>query len=351
MNAHRVESPPKARPGDRVAVVSPSWAAPAVFPAIHEQAMRRLADATGLVPIEFPTTRRLDASPEDRASDLMSAFADPSIRAIVATIGGEDQLRVIPHLDPDIALRDPKPFVGYSDNTNLLHWLWTIGIGGFYGGSTQVHVGPGPGIDEVHLRSLRAALLDGGALDIIDPGESEDLGIPWDDPRSLREHGEREATEPWTWSGGSRPVSGRTWGGCLEVLDWIMVADRFPFSPDVLDGTILLMETSETLPSADWVSGMLQAMGERGLLAPLAGVIAARPPTSSLTEHPEPAARAARREAQRDAILTQLDRYCPDAVVCVGPPFGHTRPQWILPHGGPVALDPSSGTISATYSW
>ena len=40
--------------------------------------------------------------------------------------------------------RDPKPFLGYSDNTNLLHWLWSSGVAGFYGGSTQVHLGPGP---------------------------------------------------------------------------------------------------------------------------------------------------------------------------------------------------------------
>lgn len=35
---------------------------------------------------------------------------------------------------------DPKPFLGYSDDTNLLCWLWTNGIAGFHGGSTQVQV-------------------------------------------------------------------------------------------------------------------------------------------------------------------------------------------------------------------
>src|SRR6476659_4329973 len=91
--------PPKARPGDRVAVVSPSFAAPAVAPAVHEQAMRRLTEVTGLVPVEYPTTRRLDASPADRAADLNAAFGDPSIRAVLATIGGDHQLPAMPHLD------------------------------------------------------------------------------------------------------------------------------------------------------------------------------------------------------------------------------------------------------------
>src|SRR5215211_2649975 len=116
--------PPKARPGDKIAVLSPGFAAPAVAPAVHEQALQRLRELTGLVPVEYPTTRRLDATPEDRAADVDAAFGDPEIRAVVATIGGDDQIRVVRHLDPDLVRADPKPFLGYSDNTNLLNWLW-----------------------------------------------------------------------------------------------------------------------------------------------------------------------------------------------------------------------------------
>src|SRR5690349_18875361 len=148
--------PAKAAPGDRVAVLSPAFAAPAVAPAVHEQALRRLTEVTGLVPVEYPTTRRLDATAADRAADLMAAFGDPGIRAVLATIGGEDQITVIPHLDPEVVRRDPKPFLGYSDNTNLLCWLWCNGVAAFHGGSTQVQIGAGPGLDDVHLRSLRA---------------------------------------------------------------------------------------------------------------------------------------------------------------------------------------------------
>ena len=183
--AHDLIRPPKARPGDRVAVLSPAFAAPAVAPAVHEQAMRRLTEVTGLVPVEYPTTRQLGASPQARAADVNAAFADPEIRAILATIGGEDQITVVPHLDAGLARHDPKPFLGTSDNTNIHHWLWANGIASFYGGSSQVHLGPGPAVDDVHERSLRAALLTGEALEITDPGESEDIGKDWNDPRAL----------------------------------------------------------------------------------------------------------------------------------------------------------------------
>ena len=342
--------PPKAAPGDKVAVLSPSFAAPGAAPKVHEQAMQRLAEVTGLVPVEYSTTRRIGASAEDRAADLNAAFADPEIRAVLATIGGEDQITVVPHLDPALVRADPKPFLGYSDNTNLLSWLWTHGVASFYGGSTQVHLGPGPAVDDVHARSLRAALLTGERLEVTEPGESEDMGRDWNDPAALSEYGEREATEPWTWAGPSRSVTGRTWGGCAEVVQWILTAGRFPGDPAVLQGGVLLLETSEELIPAREFGWILRSLGERGLLGAVDAVLVARPPTSSFELRPSAEQRAARRAEQRDVALEVVQRYNADAVVVVGIPFGHTRPQWILPYGGTMTVDATEQQVWADYS-
>lgn len=341
--------PPKARPGDKVAVLSPSFAAPGFAPAVHEQAMRRLVEVTGLEPVEYPTTRLLGASPEQRAADVNAALADADVRAIVASVGGEDQVTVVPHLDADVALRDPKPFLGTSDNTNLHQWLWSLGIASFYGGSTQVHLGPGPAVDPVHAASLRAALVEGGTLEVTDPGESEDVGKDWSDPRALTEYGDREPTEPWSWSGPARSVTGRTWGGCLEVLQWVLTAGRFREAPEALAGGVLLLETSEELLPAREVGWIVRALGERGLLAAVDAVLVARPPVSDFERRPDGPERAALRAAQRDVVVEQVTRYNPDAVVCVGIPFGHTRPQWILPHGGAVTVDGAARRVYADY--
>lgn len=340
--------PPKLRSGDRVAVLSPAFAAPAVAPALHEQALRRLTELTGLIPVEYPTTRQLDASPQARAADVNAAFADPGIRGILATIGGDDQITVVPHLDPALAVADPKPFLGYSDNTNILNWLWQHGIAGYYGGSTAVHLGPGPHVDDIHLRSLRAALIDGGELAITEPGESEDVGRRWEDPRALTEFGDRAPTEPWTWAGPAKTVTGRTWGGCLEVIAQLALADRMP-SLDDLTGSILLLETSERLTPAGVVAEQLRAYGERGLLAAVAGVVVARPPVSDFEFHPTAERARALRAAQRDVVVDTVARYNPDAVVCVGVPFGHTRPQWIVPYGGELTLEGMAQTVTAAY--
>jgi muramoyltetrapeptide carboxypeptidase LdcA involved in peptidoglycan recycling len=347
---HDLVRPPKARRGERIAVLSPSFAAAGAFPAVHEQAMRRLAEVTGLIPVEYPTTREVGATPLARAADINAAFADPAIRAIIAVVGGEDQITVIPHLDAGLAQRDPKPFLGTSDNTNIHHWLWANGIASFYGGSSQVHLGPGPGVDEVHARSLLAALITGETLEITDPGESEDAGVHWGDPAALRSFGEREPTESWSWHGPARAVTGPTWGGCLEVIEWILTAGRFPFEPGALDGSVLIIETSEELLPARNVGWIVRSLGERGILAAVDAVLAARPPVSDFTRRPPAEERARLRAGQRDVIVELISRYNPEAVVCAGIPFGHTRPQWIIPHGGTITVDGTLRQVAADYS-
>lgn len=94
----------------------------------------------------------------------------------------------------------------------------------------------------------------------------------------------------------------------------------------------------------------MRALGERGTLPVVAGVIVARPPTSTLgTTRPDADVRAAWRAAQRDAVIEEVSAYNPQAVICVGPPFGHTRPQWVLPYGGEVTLDGRNQRLTASY--
>lgn len=211
-------------------------------------------------------------------------------------------------------------------------------------------LGPGPAVDAVHAASLRAALITGEQLKITEPGESEDFGRDWQDPAALTEYGEREPTGPWTWAGPRRRVTGRTWGGCAEVLQWILTAGRFPADPAVLDGGVLLLETSEELIPAREFGRILRGLGERGLLGAVDAVLVARPPTSGFDIHPTPAERAALRAEQRDVAVDTVQRYNPGAVIVVGVPFGHTRPQWILPHGGTVIVDGDHQRLWADYA-
>ena len=133
------------------------------------------------------------------------------------------------------------------------------------------------------------------------------------------------------------------------MIQWILTAGRFPADPAVLNGGVLLLETSEELIPAREFSRILRSMGERGLLSAIEAVVVARPPTSDFTVQPTAAERRAKRDEQRDAAFAVIERYNPDAVVVVGPPFGHTRPQWIVPYGGAMTVDGSAKKLFADY--
>ncbi|WP_412740992.1 S66 peptidase family protein [Krasilnikovia sp. MM14-A1259] len=340
-------TPPKLSPGDRVAVVSPSFAAPAEFPDLHEQAMRRLRDDLGLVPVEFPTTRQLGAPAADRARDLMAAYADPAIRAVLATIGGDDQITVLPHLDPAPFVADPKPFFGYSDNTNLLIWLWHHGVAAYHGGSMMVHLARGAGLHPVSTESLRAALFTVGDLDIHPVEEFSDEELSWRDPASLTASAPPVPSPGWVWHRPERVVTAPTWGGNLEILHWQLAADRWIRPVDDYAGCVLLLETSEEMPSAEEVFRMLRNAGERGLLQQFPAIlVGAAKATVFSAPHP-PQERAKYRDDQRAAVLRALAAYHPDAMVVFGVDFGHTDPQWILPHGGTITVDGPARRITA----
>ncbi len=328
-------------------MLSPSWAAPAYFPEVHEQAMRRLREELDLEPVEYPTTRH-QGSPAERARDLNAAFADPGIRAIMATIGGDDQITVLRHLESGSVLADPKPFVGYSDNTNVLNWLWFHGVASLHGGSTQVHLGPGPAPDAEHLESLRLALF-GGDLALRPVARTRDIGWKWDDPRALTDTPPDEVAEPWTWSGPTRVVSGPTWGGCLNIVHWNLAVGRWIHPAEEYAGCVLLLEADEERPTPDAVYRMLRNLGERGILAVSPALVWARPPVADFEVRPTADEASRTRAEYREVVLRAVSEYHPDMVVVLDVDFGHTSPQWVLPYGGRLTVDGERQVITAHF--
>ncbi|MGB9377971.1 MAG: S66 peptidase family protein [Mycobacteriales bacterium] len=341
--------PAKVTPGDRVAVLSPSFAAPGAYPQRHERSMQRLREEFGLVPVEYPTTRRVGATTVDRAQDLMAAFADPDIRAVLASIGGDDQITVLPHLDPAVFLANPKAFFGYSDNTNLLNWLWTLGLASYHGGSTMVHIGRTGGVHPASGASLRAALFSGGDLELRPSAVFTEDEVHWGEPDEMERQAPTQSTPERHWHQPDAVVTAPTWGGNLEILHWNLAADRWLRPVEDYAGCVLLLETSEELPSALEVSRMLRNAGERGLLAQFPAVVVGLAKASSLEHHRRAEERRRYRADQRSAVLSAFSRYNPAAMIVFGVEIGHTDPQWVLPYGGTVTVDGPGRRVVAHY--
>ncbi|GAA5016612.1 S66 peptidase family protein [Kitasatospora paranensis] len=341
--------PPKPRPGDRVAVLSPAAGLPEIFPRPFDLGLRRLTEEFGLLPVEYPTTRRMGCTPQERAADLHAAFADPTVRAVVASIGGDDQITVLPHLDADLIRANPKPFFGYSDNTNLLAYLRELGIVGFHGGSVMVQLGRPGALHPVTADSLRAALFTPGPYELTEPVEFNDIERDWQDPAGLDTPPGMQPAPGWTWHRPDRVVEGPSWGGNLEILGWLMMADRAVAAPETYRGGVLFLETSEELPSADEVFRTLRNMGERGLLAQFPALLMGRAKAWSFGAPNGPEQREAYRTAQREAVLRVLAVYAPDTMAVFDVDLGHTDPQVVIPYGGTVRVDGPARRITVTY--
>lgn len=56
---------------------------------------------------------------KDKARDIMAAYLDDSIDALVAVHGGASALRVLEYLDFEAIKKHPKPIIGFSDTTSI----------------------------------------------------------------------------------------------------------------------------------------------------------------------------------------------------------------------------------------
>ena len=341
--------PPKPRPGDRVAVLSPGAALPGTFPQPFDLGLRRLRDGFGLEVVEYPTTRR-QGTPEERAADVMAAFADDGIAAVLTSIGGSDQIKILKHLDPDVLAANPKPFFGLSDNTNLHNYLWNLGLVSYQGGTVMTMLGRGGAINPHSEESFRAALFTHGWYDLRPAASFTDMSRDWADPSVLETEPSMLPGTGWKWHGAGHTVEGRLWGGCLEIVDFNLRAARYLADDDTAyDGCVLYLETSEELPSAQYVGGVLMCLGERGLLQRFSALLMGRPLAWRFGTPDDPEFRAAHVADQHETVLAAMAEYSPDVPVVLDVDFGHTDPHLVMPNGGDVRIDPRPRTISVRY--
>ncbi len=152
----------------------------------------------------------------------------------------------------------------------------------------------------------------------------------------------------WHWQGPAIVVQGPIWGGNLEILAWLLAAGRVGPNADYA-GCVLVLETSEELPSDVEVYRILRNMGERGLLAGFPAVLVGRAKAWDFDQPYTPEQKRAYVAAQRAAVTRALAEYAPQAVVVFDLDLGHTDPQLIVPYGGTARVDAIERRISVRY--
>jgi muramoyltetrapeptide carboxypeptidase LdcA involved in peptidoglycan recycling len=335
---------PKLSKGDQVAVISPSAGLPGIFPWVQDLGMERLRDIFGLVPIEYPTTRIMGASLQDRAKDVMAAFADPANKAVFTSIGGDDQIKLIKYLDPQTFLDNPKPFFGYSDNTHLHNFLWNLGIPSFYGGAIMTQFAFQNQMNDITIHSLNHALFDEGEYELEVADQYCDEGLDWSVIENLTKSRKMEPNDGLIWDG-TTDTEGILWGGCVESLIVQSTAGKYLPKIEDLEGTILFIETAEDIPDHWVIDYLLTGFGERGWFDKFQAVLVGRPKAWELDKQNSTDIKAEYRKLQRETVLKTVRQYNKYIPVVQNVDFGHTDPQIIMPNGGRVRILGSSKKI------
>jgi len=301
--------PPRVARGQTVGIVAPAG------PVKLERLRRGLAclgdafelrvapSVTG--PRARETPSYLAATDEVRAAELTAMLVDPDVRAIIFARGGYGTMRLLPHLDPELLRRDPKPIVGFSDATALLVWAHRAGVRSIHG-PVIAQLSDLPPSDVAHLIELLTSPRP--------PGER-----PW----ALRAHGSGRHTGPLV------PLN-LSLASALVGTPW----------PAPLTGVIALFEEVGEKPyRIDRYLTQLALAGELAAArAAVIGDLTRCSDPSPPTGEPDP------EDAALAAVLACLRAAGTPAAV--GAPIGHGHRNEAVPFGAPCDLDLDRGAIA-----
>jgi muramoyltetrapeptide carboxypeptidase len=309
-----VRKPRRLRAGDTVAIVAPAtpWEA-------RSELLRAVAglEGWGLEVVLGPHVNDrhgyLAGTDEHRAADLAWAFRDPAIRAVFCLQGGYGTPRLVPHLDREAIVANPKPLCGYSDITTLhlaiQAWAPVSTITFYSNGASGVGAAD---VTELSKGSMHRALFSAEPYGAIPPNP--------DDPYVR------------TITGGA--AQGRLTGGCLDLVCQTLGT---PIEIDTRDRIVYLEDLDVDTYVLD---ARLTQLRNAGKLAQAAGIV--------IGEMKDVGWRFDKAAFMQDLSIEDVleEIIAPLDVPCIyGLPIGHGKHHVTVPHGALATLDADAGTL------
>jgi muramoyltetrapeptide carboxypeptidase len=298
-------SAPILQKGSRVAITAP---ASALAPRDSLDDIVQRLRVLELEPVVYPScsSRYYDFSATDqqRADELHQAFADPTIKGVMALRGGWGSARLLPMLDFDLIAANPKPMIGYSDITTLHMALYT---------KTEMVSYHGPTANA----SLPKQTMD-AFWKVVSTRESIDLALNNPEMNTIPGEALKQGRG-----------SGRLLGGNLTILCSLLGTQWMPS----LDGAVLCIEDiGENVYRIDRMLTQLYLAGHlKNLQGLLLGTFVDCEPrfstSPSLTKVVE--------------WVTKDTNY----PVWIHAHFGHIDKQWTLPMGAMATLDTEEASL------
>lgn len=354
MGSKSLVTPPALKAGDTIAFISPSERMNLTHPAPVARAAALFESRGYQVRTFFTLDNGVQSSIANRHAEIRAAFLDPSVTAVVCTIGGTTFTELVPVLlaDQDLCThikQHPKIFVGPSDITGF-HWFLyaATGLRTFYGPSAIPELGTADSIDDETspLAFCARHLLD----TITKPAPLGDLARApvyapaspaffFGDADSAEVQDVTEAPK-WQWLRGGR-AQGRLFGGCLTVA--VRVNGIPALRPDWRGRIVFLeMAHSDTNP-LERVQAAFADLIAHGVFEEAAGLVVGRPHGYDSREKRDAYAGVIRALLCEGSVGQAAGSQLP---ILFGVDIGHTTPMVTLPYDALALLDSEKDQFS-----
>ena len=283
----------------KIALIAPSSPAPELTPetlATLSNLFSEMGLQIHLGSHALDSTRFLAGSDSDRATDIMRAFTDDTIDAVMTVRGGYGSPRLLDKLDYDILRRHKKPFWTVSDGTALQTALYTLsGITGYSGMQALFMLNPkNKPLIETAALALQNRLPDIPIQKTLSAGYAEGIMV----------------------------------GGNLTVFTALLGT---PYFPDMTD-KILVIEDINEYPYR--VDRMLAHLRLAGVFSKIKGLVLGDF-SGCLSKDPA--------DGTVDEVFTDYFLNTPFPVVQIH--YGHRNRETVVPIGTRVILDTTRGIL------
>ena len=280
------------KPGDTIGLVAPSFGAGEEPYITRLEAAIKKFEKRGYHVVCAPSCYKNDGlgistKPEDAAADLMEFYLDDSIDALIAVGGGGLMNETISCLDFEALKKaEPKWYMGYSDNTNMIFPMATLyGVPGIYGPNACGFGKPWEATEKDAF-----ALLEGKSLTV--KGHEKFERPDWDEdleevdplapycltePKILRSFVPKGTKVVPATKGQEIVMEGTLLGGCLDILV-NLAGTRFDGTKEYIkngEKVIWVIEACDLNPMS--IRRAIWHLKQQGWFATAAGFLMGRP--------------------------------------------------------------------------
>ncbi|OJU11729.1 MAG: hypothetical protein BGN88_14950 [Clostridiales bacterium 43-6] len=334
--------PSKLNPGDTIAIISPSWGIAGDTNVLwrFELGKKRLFDVHGLHAVSAPHALKgsdyLRNNPEARAEDILWAFENKDVKAIIACIGGNASINLLPYLNCETIKNNPKILIGYSDIMNVHLYCYRLGLSTFYGHNLLTIISETPHYHGYSQKWFEKALFDNSPIGIIEP--SADYSCDTMDYFNYNSDKHYHQNSGYIWLQGEGIAQGRLFGGHTGLME----LEHTPLSVTAEDfrDSILFIEDIPEFFTPSHLADFIRWLGKLGALSLLQGILIGKlSEPREFTEH-----------AKTMLVVINYEYKLPHLPIVANMNFGHTSPMFILPYGVVAEINCKNRTVSITES-